>query len=104
MGENCSIFSTKNFEAMAGREALNYTIEYQTAPEGTDLYAPYYNTCENGDAHPTLPILMRLSILCFHTLYSLRPIWRIQKIGKGQRIWDSPSAGHTVIKGSFAGT
>jgi len=55
--ENCSIFSSKNFEAMAGKEALNYTIEYQTVPEGTDLYAPYYKTCENGDAHPTLPIL-----------------------------------------------
>jgi len=54
---NCSIFSTENFEAMAGKEALNYTIQYQTAPEGTDLYADYYNTCDNGDAHPTLPIV-----------------------------------------------
>lgn len=55
--ENCSIFSASNFEAMGGKEALNYTIEYQTLPEEVDIYAPYYNTCENGDAHPTLPIM-----------------------------------------------
>ena len=40
----------------AGREAVNWTIHYQTFPEDVDIYEPYYNTCENGDAHPTLPL------------------------------------------------
>jgi len=34
---------------------LRWSIHYQTLPEGVDYHERYYKTCENGDAHPTLP-------------------------------------------------
>ena len=35
---------------------MNRTIDKQSG-DITDIYSPYYKTCENGDAKPVLPLI-----------------------------------------------
>ena len=56
MPQECDVFNYKNFEQLGGQEALNWTIHYQRYPPEFDVYEPYLDTCDNGNANPIMPL------------------------------------------------
>jgi len=61
MADNCTLFRSKDFHDYFGPGAVNHTVYTQSTYAGNasdldkDNFAPYYQTCENGNVRSILP-------------------------------------------------
>lgn len=58
MSPNMTLLSQEDFQVYFGMEAINHTAHVQAEPAAVngDLYAPFLNTCDNGNIRPILPL------------------------------------------------
>jgi hypothetical protein len=58
MSPNMTLLSKEDFPGYFGLVAINNTAHVQAEPAAVngDMYAPFLNTCDNGNIHPILPL------------------------------------------------